>query len=51
MVVPADSFDHNRGFRIGYRGKRDHEGTVGGGHWKPSLDAGTGAMELRKNMY
>ena len=40
-MVLAEPFDHRRGFRIGCRGKGDHEGSMGGSHWKPSLDAGT----------
>ena len=37
----AYPFDHRRGFRIGCRGKGNHEGLMGGSHWTPSLGAGT----------
>ena len=39
-VVLVDPFDHRRGFRIGCRGKGDHEGSMGESHWKPSLGVG-----------
>ena len=41
-MVLVDLFDNRRGFRIGCRGKGDHEGSMGGSHWKQSLGAGTG---------